>query len=334
MSKKVYLDPGHGGSDPGAVRNGLREKDLTLAIAKRIEKILKKDYEGVQVKLSRTTDKFVSLSNRAKMANDWEADVFVSIHINAGGGTGYEDFIYNKLSNSSTTAKMRDTFHKEVVKEQSFWRNRGKKKANFAVLRLTNMSGILTENGFIDTKSDANKLKSNTHLNRIAKGHAGGIAKALGLKKKSKPKNSTSSSKKSSSSSKKTSTSKSTYTGNSIVDYLKSIGEDSSFNHRKALASKHGISNYTGTAAQNTRLLNALRGNKTSTKATTTKKYTPRTFKVGQKVKIKSSAKKYSRSNVSIPTKYKNKSLTIQQVGKDDVLIKELYSWVRKSDTY
>src|SRR5690606_24264110 len=89
---------------------------------------------------------------------------------------------------------------------------RGKKKANFAVLRLTKMSAILTENGFIDTKSDANKLKSNTYLNRIAKGHAGGIAKALGLKKKSKPKNSTSSSKKSGSSSKKTAASSSNKT--------------------------------------------------------------------------------------------------------------------------
>ncbi|MCJ7839990.1 glycoside hydrolase family 73 protein [Lederbergia sp. NSJ-179] len=56
------------------------------------------------------------------------------------------------------------------------------------------------------------------------------------------------------------------------------------------------------------------------------------TLKVGQKVKIKSSAKKYSRSTVTIPAKYKNKSYTIQQVANDDVLIKELYSWVKKSD--
>ncbi|MBP1917168.1 hypothetical protein J2Z23_004153 [Lederbergia galactosidilyticus] len=56
------------------------------------------------------------------------------------------------------------------------------------------------------------------------------------------------------------------------------------------------------------------------------------TLKVGQKVRIKSSAKKYSRSTASIPSKYKNKSYTIQQIGNDDVLIKELYSWVKKSD--
>lgn len=186
MTKRIFLDAGHGGSDPGAVGNGLREKDLTLDIAKRVQKYLNDNYTGYTIKMSRTTDKYLTLSQRAKMANDWKADVFLSFHINAGGGTGYEDFIYNGLSNTSTTAKLRDVFHSENAKEQSFWRNRGKKKANFAVLRETRMSGILTENGFIDTKADADKLKLNTYLNRIAKGHAEGLAKALKLKKKAK----------------------------------------------------------------------------------------------------------------------------------------------------
>lgn len=206
MSKILVLDPGHGGSDPGAVGNGLREKDLTLDICKRIKKYLENDYTGINVYMTRTTDKYLSLSQRAQYANNKKADLFVSVHINAGGGTGYEDFVYNKLSNFSTTAKMRDIFHKEVVKEQSFWRNRGKKKANFAVLRLTKMSAILTENGFIDTKSDADKLKQSKFIDRIAKGHAEGITKALGLKKKSKSatKKTTTSNKKTSSSGKKT----------------------------------------------------------------------------------------------------------------------------------
>src|SRR5690606_4556933 len=65
-----------------------------------------------------------------------------------------------------------------------FWRNRGKKKANFAVLRETKMAAILTENGFIDNKNDADKLKKSSYLDKIAKGHAEGIAKALNLKKK------------------------------------------------------------------------------------------------------------------------------------------------------
>src|SRR5690606_5511110 len=94
-----------------------------------------------------------------------------------------------------------------VVKEQSFWRNRGKKKANFAVLRETRMAAILTENGFIDTKSDADKLKKSSYLDKIAKGHAEGIAKALRLKKKS----TSSTNKKTTTSTKKTNSKKTFY---------------------------------------------------------------------------------------------------------------------------
>src|SRR5699024_6863313 len=74
--------------------------------------------------------------------------------------------------------------------------------------------------------------------------------------------------------------------------------------------------------------------NKTTTKPKPQPKPTPSTptFNVGSKVKIKSTAGKYSRSTVSIPAKHKNKNYTIQQLGEDDVLIKELYSWVKKTD--
>ncbi|GEN30223.1 hypothetical protein HNQ35_000074 [Cerasibacillus quisquiliarum] len=330
---KIYIDAGHGGSDPGAVGNGLREKDLTLMIAKHTQDYLK-GY-NCSVKMSRTNDKTLSLAQRTNDANKWGADFFLSVHINAGGGTGYEDFIYNGVSNTSKSAKLRNTIHSEISKVLTKYSitNRGKKKANFHVLRETKMPAVLTENLFIDRREDANLLKDDKFLKDIGQAHAKGIVKAFKLKggsgststsKPSKPKQS----KTSKSNNKQTSN----YTGDSIVDYLKSIGQPSSFAHRKKLAQQHGIKNYTGTASQNTKLLNALRGNKTT--ATSVKNYIPRTFKVGQRVRIKSSAKTYSRSNVPIPSKYKNKSLTIQQVGKDDVLIKELYSWVRKSDTY
>lgn len=118
------------------------------------------------------------------------------------------------------------------------------------------------------------------------------------------------------------------YAGNSIVDYLKSIKVDSSIGDRRKLAAQYGIKGYTATAAQNTLLLNAMRKGA----APTPVKPAPVSFKVGSKVKIKSSAGKYSRTNVSIPAKYKNKTMTIDQVGKDDVLIKELVSWVKKSN--
>lgn len=180
---KIYLDPGHGGTDPGAQANGLKEKDVTLKIALKVRDILNRDYEGHSIRMSRTTDTTKSLAQRTNDANSWGADFFVSIHINAGGGTGYEDYIYNG-SVSSNTVTYRDKLHAEVMKQVDFT-DRGKKRANFHVLRESNMPAALTENGFIDTVADANKLKSDAYLNRIALGHANGIAQALGLKRKS-----------------------------------------------------------------------------------------------------------------------------------------------------
>lgn len=181
---KIYIDAGHGGTDPGASGNGLREKDLTLKISKKIADILT-EYE-VDVKLSRTTDKALSLKQRTADANKWGADYLLSVHINAGGGTGYEDFIYNG-GVSANTVKYRDTIHDEVVKQLGNVRNRGKKRANFHMVRDSRMPAMLSENLFIDTKADADLLKNDSYLNKIALGHANGLIKAFNLKKKAKP---------------------------------------------------------------------------------------------------------------------------------------------------
>jgi len=180
---KIYIDAGHGGNDPGSSGHGLREKDLTLTIAKKVRNRLK---GYATVKMNRTNDKTLSLSQRTNDANNWGADYFLSIHINAGGGTGYEDYIYNG-SVSNKTVSTRNTMHAEIIKQISDVRNRGKKTANFAVLRQTSMPAMLTENLFIDTKADADKLKSNAFLNKLAQGHANGIIKAFGLSKTTAP---------------------------------------------------------------------------------------------------------------------------------------------------
>lgn len=177
---KLYLDVGHGGSDPGAVGNGLREKDLTLTISKKIADILK-DY-NCSVKLSRTGDQTLSLKQRTDDANKWGADLLLSIHINAGGGTGFESFIYNGNVNSDTV-KYRDTIHNEIMKELKGIKDRGKKKANFHMLRESRMVALLTENMFIDTKKDADQLKKQSFINQIAQGHVNGIVKIYNLKK-------------------------------------------------------------------------------------------------------------------------------------------------------
>ncbi|MFC4387535.1 N-acetylmuramoyl-L-alanine amidase [Gracilibacillus marinus] len=181
---KIYIDAGHGGTDPGAVGNGLREKDLTLAISKKIKDLLN-DYDNTQVKLSRTSDKTLSLNQRTDDANAWGADLLVSVHINAGGGQGYEDFTYNgQYKGKERTTAYQNIINDEVVKATGF-SNRGKKQANFHMVRESTMPAILTENGFIDNRSDADKLKSDAFINKIAQGHVNGIVKIFGLKKKS-----------------------------------------------------------------------------------------------------------------------------------------------------
>lgn len=183
MTTKIFIDPGHGGGDPGATGNGLKEKDITLSIALKVRNILNNEYEGHSIKLSRTTDQSLSLNQRTELANRWNADYLVSIHINAGGGTGYEDYIYQSLSNASKTAQLRDIMHTEVMKSIGGV-NRGKKKANFHMLRESKMPAVLTENGFIDHPSDSKKIKTEAYLNKIARGHVNGLVKAFKLKRK------------------------------------------------------------------------------------------------------------------------------------------------------
>jgi N-acetylmuramoyl-L-alanine amidase len=186
---RIFIDPGHEGVtkglDPGAVGNGLKEADLTLDIAKRMRGKLS-TYNNVQVKLSREGNKKLTLSQRAKMANDWGADIFLSIHINAGGGFGFESFIFNGNVSEATKANQ-NVIHQEIIRATG-WNDRGKKRENYAVLRKTKMPALLTENGFIDNKTDANKLKQNAFIDKIAQGHVNGLVKAFGLKPKSQPK--------------------------------------------------------------------------------------------------------------------------------------------------
>ncbi|RAK18232.1 N-acetylmuramoyl-L-alanine amidase [Anoxybacillus vitaminiphilus] len=178
---RIVLDAGHGGKDPGAVANGLQEKDITLAIVKHIGRILG-EYEGIEVHYTRVDDRFLELEERAVIANKLKADFFLSVHINAGGGTGFESYIFNG-NVSATTITYQNVIHAEIVKAVGNITDRGKKRANYAVLRETRMPALLTENLFIDNVNDAAKLKSEQFLLQIAHGHVEGMVKAFGLKK-------------------------------------------------------------------------------------------------------------------------------------------------------
>lgn len=182
---KLYLDPGHGGTDPGAQGNGIREKDIALDIAKNIKNFLLAGYQNIEVRMSRENDTTKSLSQRTSEANSWGADFYLSIHCNAANGAarGYEDFIHNSLGSTSQTASYQNIIHAEVIKLNKLI-DRGKKKADFHVLRESAMPALLTENGFIDNSADAALMKDPLWRQRVAQGHVNGIAKAFSLKAK------------------------------------------------------------------------------------------------------------------------------------------------------
>lgn len=183
---KVYIDAGHNysGVDTGAVGHGLREQDITYYIASRVEKILLA--KGISVKMSRNslTDNVVSggsvsnsLRARYSSANEWKADIFVSIHCNAGGGSGCEVYCYKSGGQAETLAKN--------ILSGMLWNtdliSRGVKTANYAVLKNTNMPAVLVETAFIDNENNAAFLGSEDGQKQIAKGIAEGIMEYLGV---------------------------------------------------------------------------------------------------------------------------------------------------------
>ena len=186
---KIFIDAGHGGSDSGAVGNGLQEKNLTLDICKRIAAGLKA-YENVTVIMSRTDDSFPSLADRTKQANNANADLLLSVHINSGAATarGFESYTYSGTSGS--TIAYQNVMHLEIFNgayKATGVPDRGKKQANFHMLRESKMKAILTENLFISNAADAKLLADADFRQKIAQGHINGLEKFLGLKKAAQP---------------------------------------------------------------------------------------------------------------------------------------------------
>lgn len=188
---RIVIDAGHGGYDAGAVANGLKEKDLNLKIALYLRDFLK-NYDCDTI-LTRESDNVIwnkanDLQKRCDIANSAKADFFVSIHINAGGGTGYETWVADNAAQK--TIGLVNVIHSEVA---SFYKNkgfidRGVKKGMLYVLRHTAMPAVLLENLFIDSKKDATFLAQESNLKDIAQAICNGIAQALGLKQKSQAK--------------------------------------------------------------------------------------------------------------------------------------------------
>ncbi|MCR8745465.1 N-acetylmuramoyl-L-alanine amidase [Romboutsia lituseburensis] len=173
---KVFIDPGHGGSDPGTVGSVKSEKQLNLDVAERVKSKL--ENQGIEVKMSRTSDVYLTLSERTDIANEYGADIFVSIHHNAAeseSANGIETFYHpNKEAHKSLSSELQTSLIKETDA-----RDRGVKSANYAVLRTSNMTSALVEGGFMTNTVEYSKLIDSQYQEKLAAGVANGIVKYL-----------------------------------------------------------------------------------------------------------------------------------------------------------
>lgn len=176
---KIYIDPGHGGNDPGAVGiGGIKEKDINLAVAKYLQTELKR--QGFDVMMSRTSDVTKSLKERTSEANKWGADIVVSNHSNAHPRNiihGTETYVYKYGFKSEMLA---NNVQINLVSTLGT-KNRGVKEGNFAMVRDTVAPAILVELGFISNEEDCAKLMTATYQKECAVAICKGICKYFGV---------------------------------------------------------------------------------------------------------------------------------------------------------
>ena len=176
----VCIDPGHGGSDPGAVGCNLQEAEINLSVSLKLRKLL--EAAGYTVYMTRTTNTDVSLQSRTTYANNKGVTTFASIHTNsasATSATGTETYCYNgQLSN--TGGKQAKNIQAKMVAAWGL-ANRGAKEAGYYVVRYTNMPATLSELAFIvNCSKDAVYLASDAHRNEAAKAHCEALVSQWG----------------------------------------------------------------------------------------------------------------------------------------------------------
>lgn len=214
--RRVVVDAGHGGHDPGAIgRTGLREKDVNLDIARRIESLLQN--RGIEVVLTRAVDKFISLEGRAAIANRAEADFFISVHSNSASSSrlnGFEVYYItekvNDYSRALSAARSADlnfasaSFYQAtldlkaalwdilytqnraeaIVLAQNICQSAGRsmgvkilgvKGARFSVLRGTHIPAVLIEVGFLSHPLEERYLRNGFYRQQVAESICEGI---------------------------------------------------------------------------------------------------------------------------------------------------------------
>ena len=228
----ILIDPGHGGQDHGAKTKlkvnkkviEIKEKDLALTVSKKIHRILKK--KGVNVYLTRSIDRTVSLEERAELADKIKADLFISVHINAssskkaGGFETYyldnhkddvvkkiesienknlkgEELVINSIltdlvieRTAPSSKKLAGRIHKKIVKNiggKYKMKNRGIRPGLFYVLALTKRPGVLLEVGFLSNQKELSKIMNNRFQERFASSVAQGILEYIRAYNKATP---------------------------------------------------------------------------------------------------------------------------------------------------
>lgn len=205
-NKKLYWNDGHSKTDPGAV-GYVVERKVAVKVGNYAIAHLKANYE---VSIKRSTGDVGSLTYICNEANKWGADLFVSVHFNAGGGDGYEALVYNK-----DNYQLGRVFEKHVLAVGQ--NSRGVKyRPDLGVLRLTDMKAILNEIAFVDNKKDIKDWDEDDELKKMGIALAEATAKYMKLPKKktsTKPSN--------------TSTNASTNASNASTEYEVLITSDS-----------------------------------------------------------------------------------------------------------
>jgi N-acetylmuramoyl-L-alanine amidase len=184
MGKVIVVDPGHGGSDGGAKAGGVHEKDLNLIMGKLIAEKLTQ--EGATVIMTRKTDVFIPLTTRAKIANDNDADLFISSHINSTGGSGSQSgtITFHHLG-QQISRLLAECIHREVsvvngLPDIGVWSDGKIYSSGFSVLRNTKMPGVLLELGFINHPVDRARLVTKDFQEKVAAAVVKGIKVFLG----------------------------------------------------------------------------------------------------------------------------------------------------------
>ncbi len=213
--RRIVVDPGHGGHDPGAVgQNGTQEKDVVLAIGLKLRDLLKEEL-GVDVVMTRSADVFIPLEERTAIANKVGADLFVSVHANAAANravSGIETYYLNlaktdkvarlaakengtslekvsvlqailfdlmanyKLNDSARLAdEVQKTLHRKIKDTYADVKNHGVKQGPFYVLVGASMPSILVETAFVSNPQEEARLKEAPYQDMTAEGICEGI---------------------------------------------------------------------------------------------------------------------------------------------------------------